>query len=465
MALVCEICGGSNFIKKDGAFECQGCGCKYSAQEARTLMSGGASVSAPAPVAPPADNSARIDNMMKNAKSTYDAGNYKLAFNQYNEVLNIEPDNHTALFYKGLSAGMQSSVAEPRVSEAANYANQSMEILIRDDAEKIDIKNDSLKGFVFFTVMSKRLSEIMTLNDLCESMYLNYAKKRIDSITQRTRSLNNYDLGYEYLSQQMRELKREMNTETTFLKEKRSDCIISIGTVMIPFLVFVLKSNNFDLLTNDSCWKLVDKIKDWADHRLKEREYNQTAKTTLSALIDSCEKFKKRVIIHERQVKEAEQRAANETYWKEHQQEKQELEAEKNKLKKEINRKSRSLENITQELNQNDKKRRTEIQAKTSVLNDEVRNLTNEIDGLRVTMNKLGVFKKKEKQALQLQIDEKNTRIVDLKAKIGNEENQVDAKYHDKAAELRKRKTELTSDIQQKKKRLDEINTKLTKSR
>lgn len=38
MALTCELCGGSNFVKTDGMFVCQDCGCKYSVEEARKLM-------------------------------------------------------------------------------------------------------------------------------------------------------------------------------------------------------------------------------------------------------------------------------------------------------------------------------------------------------------------------------------------------------------------------------------------
>ena len=37
-AIVCEMCSSNNVVKKDGVFECQNCGTKYSVEEARKLM-------------------------------------------------------------------------------------------------------------------------------------------------------------------------------------------------------------------------------------------------------------------------------------------------------------------------------------------------------------------------------------------------------------------------------------------
>lgn len=36
--LTCEMCGGNDLIKQDGAFVCQSCGCKYSVEEAKRIM-------------------------------------------------------------------------------------------------------------------------------------------------------------------------------------------------------------------------------------------------------------------------------------------------------------------------------------------------------------------------------------------------------------------------------------------
>ena len=36
--MICEICEGVEFVKEDGYFVCQGCSCKYSAEEAKQLI-------------------------------------------------------------------------------------------------------------------------------------------------------------------------------------------------------------------------------------------------------------------------------------------------------------------------------------------------------------------------------------------------------------------------------------------
>ena len=36
--IVCEMCGGTNFLKESGLFICCECGIKYSVQEAKALL-------------------------------------------------------------------------------------------------------------------------------------------------------------------------------------------------------------------------------------------------------------------------------------------------------------------------------------------------------------------------------------------------------------------------------------------
>lgn len=38
MSLTCELCGSTSFVKDEGVFVCQDCGCKYTLEEARNIM-------------------------------------------------------------------------------------------------------------------------------------------------------------------------------------------------------------------------------------------------------------------------------------------------------------------------------------------------------------------------------------------------------------------------------------------
>lgn len=36
--IVCELCEGTEFVKQDDMFVCQGCGTKYTIEQARSIM-------------------------------------------------------------------------------------------------------------------------------------------------------------------------------------------------------------------------------------------------------------------------------------------------------------------------------------------------------------------------------------------------------------------------------------------
>ena len=40
MAIKCELCGNTEFVKEEGMFVCKGCNTKYSLEEAKKMMEG-----------------------------------------------------------------------------------------------------------------------------------------------------------------------------------------------------------------------------------------------------------------------------------------------------------------------------------------------------------------------------------------------------------------------------------------
>ena len=99
--LVCEMCGGTNLIKEDGVFVCKTCGCKYSVEEARKLMTDG---TGDMQGTVPLKRSPEVDNILKNADATFSDGNYEKAFDLYSQFLNKEPDNAHAVLYRAISS-------------------------------------------------------------------------------------------------------------------------------------------------------------------------------------------------------------------------------------------------------------------------------------------------------------------------------------------------------------------------
>ena len=97
--IVCDLCDSTEFVKEGGMFICQGCGTKYSLEEAKSMMrevEGGAAPVSSAPVnAVPMGNpnQQQIDNMLILATTAFEADNNKEAENYCNQVIALDAMN------------------------------------------------------------------------------------------------------------------------------------------------------------------------------------------------------------------------------------------------------------------------------------------------------------------------------------------------------------------------------------
>lgn len=115
--LTCEMCGSTELVKQDGFFVCQTCGCKYSVEEAKKMMiEGTVDIQGTVKV----DDSSRIDNYYTMAVNAYNASNQNEAENYCNKIIEIDPTNHRAWFLKGKAAGWQSTLQNSRLSESVS---------------------------------------------------------------------------------------------------------------------------------------------------------------------------------------------------------------------------------------------------------------------------------------------------------------------------------------------------------
>lgn len=119
--LVCEMCGSTDLIKKDGVFVCQTCGCKYSIEEARKMMvEGTVEVAGTVKV----DNTGLIDSYLQMAENALDAGNNSEAESYANKIIEIDPAAWRAWFIKGKASGWQTTGRNNRYPESiVNWIN------------------------------------------------------------------------------------------------------------------------------------------------------------------------------------------------------------------------------------------------------------------------------------------------------------------------------------------------------
>lgn len=132
--LTCEMCGSTDLVKQDGVFVCQSCGCKYSIEEAKKMMiEGTVEVTGTVKV----DNTDKLETYKEIASNAYDAGNTDEAYQYYLKVLEIDPKDWQAIFYKGMCQGWKSTLAKPRVDEAIMGYQQACEFVPNEILDKV----------------------------------------------------------------------------------------------------------------------------------------------------------------------------------------------------------------------------------------------------------------------------------------------------------------------------------------
>ncbi len=109
--MICEMCESSDFIKQGGLFVCQGCGMKYSPEEAKKMINGSAAPAKSAPtvkveVTAKIDRSGDLENLRQLAERARKDGDAQLAVKYYDQIALIAPDDWEAYFYPIYMIGM-----------------------------------------------------------------------------------------------------------------------------------------------------------------------------------------------------------------------------------------------------------------------------------------------------------------------------------------------------------------------
>lgn len=128
--IVCEICNGSEFLKKDGQFICQGCGTAYALEEVKTMMQEVAEpvVTAAAEIkAAPAETSAaaapnqKLVNLLVMAGSALEANKLAEAEKYSNHAIELDVSCYSAWFLKGKVTARKSTADYMTLDEANKY--------------------------------------------------------------------------------------------------------------------------------------------------------------------------------------------------------------------------------------------------------------------------------------------------------------------------------------------------------
>ena len=137
-ALVCDICGGKLVMGSGGVAVCDSCGMEYSTERMREKVQ---EIKGTVRV----DNSHMVDNWMKMGISAAQSGNNKEAYDYYTKVIEIEPNNWRAIFERGKAAAWQSTLGKLRTSELYHAVKEALSIVSNigmPENEQSELKNE-----------------------------------------------------------------------------------------------------------------------------------------------------------------------------------------------------------------------------------------------------------------------------------------------------------------------------------
>ncbi|MCR5478640.1 MAG: hypothetical protein K6F27_02120 [Ruminococcus sp.] len=156
----------------------------------------------------------------------------------------------------------------------------------------------------------------------------------------------------------------------------------------------------------------------------------------------------------------AEKQERIDAYWKEHADEKSQLETELANLKTETDTLEKQLPPLSNQISS------IRAKMKGSVPSEgEKETVRKEIAKLEDEYSKLGMFKGKEKKSIQAQIDELKSRISNLDKSIEDERKALQNDCNNQIRPIQAQYDEINSRLKEKKNRIAEIEEELTKDR
>lgn len=429
-ALVCDICGGKLAIGSGGIAVCDSCGMEHTKermQEKVQEIKGTVRV----------DNSHMIDNWMKMGNTASQAGNNREAYNYFTKVIEIDNDNWRAIYEKGKAGAWQSTLGNLRIPEIYQGITIALEILNRSELSEDDvivIKNE-------FAVELFNINNAIT--DLMEENLSKIDNKYIDCHWDqmwetRQRFLTNVNQLEDAVAL-IADLDDELSENNVIEFKKRicRDLRKSCNPVQY-WNEYSQESLGYFGYNPSEKKKYIDKFWDIAyeirktepDFASETDEWNlppdpfEPGMNYMSRIMDHWAKVDgDRKAENEKQIRE--QRVND--YWEAHQDEKKSLELEKKSLVEQISHLNKEISQISR--------------------NVEKTNIEERISKLTADKNALGVFKGKEKKALQEQLDILLNQIRSIDDKISFETSEINRIIHPL------------------KKRITEIDTELTKNR
>lgn len=403
-ALVCDICGGKLSMGAGGIAVCGSCGMEHSKdrmQEKIQEIKGTVRI----------DNSHLVDNYLDIATNAYDAKNFVEAESYCNKIIEIDPTNYRSWLLKGMSAGWQSTIANPRLEESgaafskaiANAPEeQRVSVLIQTHRELSNLSK------AFISLRSNHFKQWPDEEEKNEYLQnLTYIQNMMGQfLSQYSDSLSN-DSFMEPIADQIYECITDSWNDKILPDYKGSENrpnesewkeFISRISYCTELLTIAIDLSADDSPMNELRYELLIKLEDAAiiscswnyDYTDSGKEWHKEFELTdLAKGIrkDRVSKYRANIAKLRAQLKES----RNNRYWEKHAEEKRRLETENKNLETLITTYEAEIQNLQ--------------------TNQEIANLKNTQKALENNIAELGIFKRQEKKALQERLKSVSTDL------------------------------------------------------
>lgn len=404
--LTCEMCGSTDVVKQDGFFVCQTCGCKYSVEEAKKMMiEGTVEVQGTVQV----DKSSEIDNRIENIINEYNNGNNDNVKRMCIEVLNIDPKNYQAVIYSALAEGWQSSIGNPQIVKASNELQRAVNII----RELYEDDKEYLQECILPMQEMKRLAKAMF------NLYVNHNKdqqaeyqKWIQEYNKGQTDLWSYVGSSVYYTASERVdgyLKRAKEIDRDRVETYNNGCASVCRAVCNLGIEIINNIESQRNIPNEFLDEMKNYISVCEGYKTDDKVVEQ---------YNSVMEYISQVRIELRAIRIAK-------YWAKHPKEKEKLDEEKSNLEQV---KEKCTTQIADLQKSKEKAPSLELLVKKQ----------KEIEALEVQKKVLGLFKFKEKKALQEQIDSLVAEKGKIKAKVTAEQQEIEKQITPIRAELNK---------------------------
>lgn len=457
--LTCEMCGSTDLVKDGGVFVCQSCGCKYSIEEARKMMiEGTVEVSGTVKV----DNTALISNYLKMAHNALDADNHEEAESYANKIIELDPQNSTAWHIKGEAAGWQSKANNNRIGEAVTAWLNAIQYAPADTADELRTDISSKFVHLFTAMLHLRVENFAHVQS---DDNLNSVLHDVDEMLELMNTLTvtggvSFNRGefYEDIAKRMdegacsayKDACSDFGPDHSNMAKWQWNNFTAAGDNCIKLLkkaLFFCRSSSRgkticdnlivigEAVRDSKSWKF--NVNSWhADNYDEDYSFTEGAREVRTNQIneyrESMEFYEADPFVQTLDAVQASRRddeiaRGKAQYWQEHSAEKAELNAESSRLKTAVSE--------------------AEAQMKTLPVCAALMRTEAAINDLTQQKRTLGLFKGKEKKALQTQIDS-------LEDERRQQQTQAD-----------KEKAAINDEIAKKNARLREIDEELTRER